>query len=603
MDLDSVAGRSTTISRRRGSVLILAAIAAALSLAPGVPAQATPNTAKAWGLNSHGALGNGASTGPEECGPFKEPCSATPIAVKNLSGVTAVSGGSSLSEHSLALLEGGTVMAWGANDSGQLGNGTTTDSPVPVAVSGLLIEATTIAAGWGHSLALLSNGKVMAWGKNGSGQLGNGTTVNSDVPVEVTGLAGEAKAIAAGNEFSLALLKSGKVMAWGANTEGQLGNGTTVKSTGPVEVTGLSEEVKAIAAGKLYSLAILKGGTVVAWGKDNNGELGNGAEKNSATPVAVSGLTKVGAVAAGGNHSMAMLEGNGKVMAWGENSVGELGDGSSTGPELCGVTTPCAKTPVEVSGLSGARAIAAGEEHSLVLLADGATMAWGSNLRGQLGGGTSTGPEVCGIEATSCSTKPVGVSKVAGAKGIGAGSAHSLAFGPPPTVTAVKPKKGPVGGGTTVIIAGTDLTGATAVKFGSTSASSFTVNSPTSISAVSPAEPAGKVDVTVTTSWGMSPISAADRFTFTPTVTGLSPNSGPAAGGTSLTVTGTGFALGTTATKFKFGLTKASSVNCTSTTTCTVVAPAHEVGTVDVKATVNSVSSPKNPSGDHFTYS
>jgi hypothetical protein len=230
-------------------------------------------------------------------------------------------------------------------------------------------------------------------------------------------------------------------------------------------------------------------------------------------------------------------------------------------------------------------------------------MAWGSNLRGQLGAGTSAGPEVCGIELTSCSTKPLVVTALADVKGIGAGNAHSLAFGPPPTVTAIKPTRGPVSGGTTVTITGTDFTGVTAVKFGATSASGFTVNSATSITAVSPAEPAGRVDVTVTNTWGTSAIAKADRFSFTPTVSGLNPNTGPAAGGTSVTVTGTGFALGTTATIFKFGLTKARSVNCTSTTTCAAVSPAHEAGTVDVKATVHSVSSPKNPPADHFTYS
>jgi IPT/TIG domain len=111
------------------------------------------------------------------------------------------------------------------------------------------------------------------------------------------------------------------------------------------------------------------------------------------------------------------------------------------------------------------------------------------------------------------------------------------------------------------------------------------------------------VDVRVTTPGGTSAISTADRFKFVPTVTGLSPKTGSKAGGTSVTVTGTGFALGTTATIFKFGTALAKSVNCTSTTTCTVVAPAHAVGTVDVKATVNKVSSVTNRPGDQFTYS
>jgi streptogramin lyase len=172
----------------------------------------------------------------------------------------------------------------------------------------------------------------------------------------------------------------------------------------------------------------------------------------------------------------------------------------------------------------------------------------------------------------------------------------------PPSITKLKPKLGPVTGGTTVTITGTNLTGAIEVRFGSVNAASFTVNSSTSITAVSPAEAAGTVDVTVTTPGGTSVISKVDRFKFLPVVTGVSPNAGPAAGGTSVTVSGAGFALGTTATKFKFGKTKATSLNCTSSTECTVVAPAHAAGTVDVRATVNKVTSAKTPA-DQFTYS
>jgi outer membrane protein assembly factor BamB len=171
-----------------------------------------------------------------------------------------------------------------------------------------------------------------------------------------------------------------------------------------------------------------------------------------------------------------------------------------------------------------------------------------------------------------------------------------------PSVTAVSPTKGPVSGGTTVTVTGTSLTGATAVRFGSVSAKSFTVTSPTSITAVSPPESAGVVDITVTTPSGTSATSSKDHFKFTPTVTKLSPTSGSVSGGTSVTITGTGFALGTTATIIHFGTAKASTVNCTSKTSCTVTAPSHEAGTVHVKATVNKVSSPINSPGDQFKY-
>ncbi len=339
----------------------------------------------------------------------------------------------------------------------------------------------------------------------------------------------------------------------------------------------------------------------MTWGNNRVGQLGNGSSaEGSDIPVAVSGLSGVSAISAGGTHSLALLTG-GTVKAWGDNKDGELGDGTSTGPETCGtLMSACAKTPVSVSGLSGVVAVSGGGAHSLALLSNGTVESWGDNGSGQLGDGTSTGPEPCGLDF--CSTKPVQVSKMNGAVGIAGGGQHSLAFGPPPTVTAVKPKKGPASGGTTVTITGTDLTGATAVKFGSVSATSFTVNSATSITAVSPAEPAGRVDVTVTTTWGTSAMSLADSFLVTPTVTGLSPSSGPAAGGTSVTVTGSGFATGTTATRFRFGTTLATSVNCASTTTCTVTSPAHPAGTVDVKAIVNHVASPRNRPADQFTY-
>ena len=171
-----------------------------------------------------------------------------------------------------------------------------------------------------------------------------------------------------------------------------------------------------------------------------------------------------------------------------------------------------------------------------------------------------------------------------------------------PTVTKVTPNSGSTAGGTIVTITGSSFTGATAVEFGSTNATSFTVNSETTITAVSPAETAGKVDLTVTTPEGTSAVSNLDRFKYRPTVTNVSPTSGPTTGGTSVTVTGTGFALGTTATRFRFGKTLATAVNCGTTTTCTAVAPAHESAIVDVKAGVNKVVSAKNPPADQFAY-
>jgi alpha-tubulin suppressor-like RCC1 family protein len=633
--MDFIAPHRIRGSHRRGSALILAAIVAMLTMAIAAPAQATPNLAKAWGRNNVGQLGDGTNEGPEKCGTpvEQQACSTLPLDVSGLSGVEAAAGGGNTTAngHSLALLEAGTVISWGANSHGQLGDGTTTSSDLPVTVNAVSGVA-ALAAGGAHSLALLSNGTVMAWGANGSGQLGDGTNTDSDVPVAVCAVGAtspcseEAQqlkgviAIAAGGEHSLALLSSGTVVAWGENEAGELGNGTTTSGNVPVIVCAAGEkapcakdlgEVTAVAAGAEHSLALLTSGKVVAWGQNRVGELGDGGTEASDVPVAVSGLTGVAAIAAGEDYGLAVLSSGGGVMAWGRNNVGQLGDGTSVGPETCGTFGSCSKAPVAVTvgpgptgpPLTDVRAISGGRFHSVALLANGTVKAWGENGFGQLGDATSEGPEHCGPFAQTCSTVPVEVHDVSGAKGIGAGGEHSLALGAPPTVTGVKPRRGPVGGGTMVTITGTDFIGETAVKFGAVTASSVTVNSDTSITATTPAEAAGVVNVTVGNDWGTSSTSRADRFRFTPTVTGVNPTSGPAAGGTSVTVTGTGFATGTTATRFRFGRTLGTSANCTSTTTCTVTSPAHAAGTVDVKAIVNRVASPRNRPGDQFSYS
>jgi hypothetical protein len=180
--------------------------------------------------------------------------------------------------------------------------------------------------------------------------------------------------------------------------------------------------------------------------------------------------------------------------------------------------------------------------------------------------------------------------------------ADRFSYYAPPTVTKLSPKSGPTTGGTSVTITGTEFGGGVSrVTFGGVDAQSFKVLSGTSIVAVAPAENAAQVDVTVTTPFGTSPLVSADHYKFTPIVEAITPNSGPAAGGTSVTITGTGFALGASATTIKFGATKAKVVECSSSTTCTAIAPAHEAATVDVVAIVSKVASPKS-AADRFTY-
>ncbi|MGD0452381.1 MAG: IPT/TIG domain-containing protein [Solirubrobacteraceae bacterium] len=577
-------------------------------------------TVMAWGEGGSGQLGNGEAES-----------SNVPVAVQGLSHVTAIAAGAN---QSLALLSSGTVMAWGGNESGQLGNGTTTESDVPVAVKGLT-GVTAIAAGGEHDLALLSSGKVMAWGNNEQGQLGDGNTKNSDVPVAVSGLKA-ATAIAAGGEHSLALLSNGTVMAWGADGYGQLGNATAedpkeeeepkeeppteeeVRSEVPVQVSGVSG-VTAIAAGARHSLALLSNGTVMAWGEDAFGELGDGSiVRSHQAPVAVSGLSGVTAIAAGGEHSLALLS-DGTVATWGEDKYGELGNGTSGEPS---------DVPVAVSALGEVRGIVAGGSHDLAYTEPIPTVTAINPATGGAAGGTSVTiagsnfEEVASVRFGASSAthftvnSPTSITAVSPAGTVGttvnvtvttpAGTsatvlADRFSYVPAPTVASLSSKGGPGAGGTSVTITGSSFEAVTAVSFGASSAAHFTVNSPTSITAVSPAG-AGTVDVTVTAAGGTSAISKHDRFGYTPAVEGVAPGSGPVAGGTSVTITGAGFAVGAGTTTFKFGSKRATAVNCASSTSCTAIAPANNAGTAQVTAAVGKLKSAANPPGDQFTY-
>jgi alpha-tubulin suppressor-like RCC1 family protein len=565
-------------SRRWSIGVALATLVVALALAS--TASASSFTAGAWGYNSSGQLGNGTTT-----------LSRTPVAVSGLSNVVALAGGG---EHSLALLGDATMMGWGANREGQLGNNSTTSSRVPVAIVNFLTigGVTAIAAGGEFSLALLTNGTVLAWGANEEGQLGNGKTTRATTPGPVKSLS-NVTAIAAGGEFALARLSNGTVMSWGSSSEGQLGNGKLGKSLVPVAVKGLSG-VSAIAAGHEFALARLSNGTVMSWGSNAAAQLGVPAEtKNigegeteeieivhSDVPLPVQQLSGVTAIAVGGEHALALL-GDGEVSAWGGNGAGQLGNGAKGG---------MSNLPTPVTGLSGVTAIAAGAHHSLALLSGGSVVSWGYNPDGQLGNGSNIDSPV-----------PVAVAGIGQVAGIAAGGSHSLSFGPPPpSVSSVSPSSGPQQGATTVTIAGANFAEASAVHFGASAASSFTVDSATSITAVSPPGTSGAVDVTVTTPVSTSATSAADKFGYLPppTVTKLKANKGPASGGTTVTITGTAF-TGTSAVSF--GANAASSFTVDSATSITAVSPPGTSGAVDVNVTTASGTSPSS-THDLFKY-
>lgn len=269
-------------------------------------------------------------------------------------------------------------------------------------------------------------GAVLAWGHR---TLGDGTSENSSVPVEVSGLP-EASALAVGGEQNLAVLKGdGRVVGWGENLFGTVGNGTYAEERLPVGVCapGLSacpngpylEEATAVSGGVLHSLALLKNGTVMAWGENIVGELGSDSE-GSRVPVPVcttveapckpeNYLKEVKAIAAGAFFSLALLD-NGTVVAWGENASGQLGDGSTSGPELCDEgSEACSQVPVPVPGLSHVKAIAAGYVDGFALLEDGRVMAWGKSEVGELGddstGLRDTPTAVCAVGETASPCK------------------------------------------------------------------------------------------------------------------------------------------------------------------------------------------------------
>jgi alpha-tubulin suppressor-like RCC1 family protein len=472
----------------------------------------------AWGADSHGQLGDNETN-----------MRSIPVPVEGLSGVKAISAGA---DHSLALLNNGTVMAWGDNESGQLGIGSgVEDVEVPVAVQGLS-GVKAISAGAAHSLALLSNGTVMAWGENESGQLGDGQTTNSKVPVAVKGLSGVA-AISAGGEFSLALLNNGSVEAWGSDQQGQLGNGTLEELASAVPVpVGTLAGVTAIAAGAKHALALLSNGTVMAWGEDNDGELGNDTVKPfEEKPVAVSGLSGATAISAGGQDSVALLS-SGSLMTWGTDKSGNLGDGLSGG---------ISDVPVPVIGLRKVASISAGGVHMLAYGEPIPTITGVSPALGAAAGGATV--TITGLELTGATAVKFGMSE---ATGFTVNSSSSItATAPPgtatvdvtvttssgtspitpkdhyvyqhtPTVTKLSANAGPVAGGTSVTIKGTEFTAASAVRFGAADATSYTVNSASSITAVSPAATVGTVYITVTNASGASATSKKSRFKYTP---------------------------------------------------------------------------------------
>ncbi len=367
---------------------------------------------RCWGVNSGGQLGDGTLT--------KRP---TPVDVVGLSsGVRAIAAGDA---HACALMSAGAVKCWGRNDRGQLGDGTTAGRPLAADVPGLGGAIASIAAGATHSCAIGASGGAMCWGANDGGQLGDGTTVQRASPVAVAGLVGASK-IAAGYRKSCALGTAGWVKCWGAgvdptntspnptdvaglasgvadlaagqyhwcavmatagmkcwgpNTRGELGDGTVVGSRDPVDVTGIPAGVRATALGASFTCALLASSGVQCWGDNFYGELGAANPKEYNVAARIASLANALSISAGRDHSCALVAG-GVVKCWGNNGFGQLGDGTRTNRGA----------PADVAGLgAGVRAAYAGNEYSCAITPGGGLKCWGTGqpLPSDIGGLTS----------------------------------------------------------------------------------------------------------------------------------------------------------------------------------------------------------------------
>ncbi|MDT7511785.1 InlB B-repeat-containing protein [Bifidobacterium sp. H6bp9] len=360
--------------------------------------------AYAWGDNWYGELGDGTTTQR-----------TTPVKVSKPEGTPAdftyvqVSAGS---RHSLALGSDGNAYAWGWNDNGQLGDGTTSQKTTPARVgkpTGTPTDFTytQVSAGQYHSLALGSDGNAYAWGKNASGQIGDGTTTDRNTPVKV-GKPTDAPAdltytqVSAGGFHSLAVGSDGNAYAWGDNGNSQLGDGTETRRTTPAKV-GKPTDATAdftytqVSAGRFYSLALGSDGNAYAWGDNGNGQIGDGTTTDRNTPVKVGKPTDTPAdltytqVSAGNDHSLAVGS-DGNAWAWGCNQDGPLGNNTANwhgdaNPVPARVRDPANPTDKSI-GLKATQ-MSGGFHHSLALGSDGNAYAWGWNDNGQLGDGTT----------------------------------------------------------------------------------------------------------------------------------------------------------------------------------------------------------------------
>jgi alpha-tubulin suppressor-like RCC1 family protein len=381
-----------------------------------------------------------ADAGPPDATP-DAPTDATPDALTDASDAAsrhflpgAIVAGAS---HTCAITPAGGVECWGSNGNGQLGDGTTLQRVHPVAVQGLQsVVVTALAAGQSFTCALATSGAILCWGDNVYGELGDGTTTERHTAVPVPSLSQSVTAIAAGSAGSshACALRGGKVLCWGSDAYGQLGDGATKNSPQPIPVVGLSG-ASAIGAGTTHTCAVTAAGGVVCWGENDNGQVGNGTSgADVPAPAAVQSLASGAAALSGGIDGMCTLMSAGSLKCWGLNDWGQLGDGA-TGD---GATTS-SNSPKDVLGVSSGVAVSFGGKHACALVTSGDVQCWGWNAAGQLGDGT-----------TVSRPNPMNVTSVSGVVAIATGASHGCAMTSPSAIACWGSNaNGQLGDGTT----------------------------------------------------------------------------------------------------------------------------------------------------------